>query len=621
MRDPALSVLSGLVAALLVLGALAAQGTIHAEASSTGAAAGVLRLLPTSPAALASCVLLLVAVFVACVLPTRRDARPGAALPDTVGALVLCAPAAAALHVAGGPFLVPWGIVAFAAALGLLAGAARPRSSGADPRPASNAAHRGMLALGVAILGGGPALDAAGLVAWPPFLHAPTAPLSLRPADHGTSRVAPADLVPSPWAEASAPGALPRRAARWAAAPAAGPLAATWRGGPLPGASARWLAVPTGAAVDAPDAGPVVLVLDASDVPPLPSAVRVLAWPRDRRGPASDPRDLDAIDVVVLPPRPRDRVEDDGLAPTLADLLVGFVRRGGLLVGPPSTQPWPALLARRFGGEAPIEAGPAGVRAFGAGHLARADATEDLDALLAAGAHRPRLATVFDRATSAPPPPSAAGPLGDRRTWPREASGAAPTLWVAAAVTAVLGLAAFWFVSRRVLVLAFLSAIATVPLLGFDAARRPDFAAQTLVFECAGAGGPRVEATWIEAGARGWVGPPGPGPRGDVALRTLGLRFVRDETGVRWALPPYGGGWLVVEAVAADPGGDLQPVEGLPSWAAGYVVRGGRDALVGRSLATQGPGAPDLDGLASAGLLRWAGVTPDRVRRVHVRLR
>ncbi|MFO0933615.1 MAG: hypothetical protein U1E39_13025 [Planctomycetota bacterium] len=421
-------------------------------------------------------------------------------------------------------------------------------------------------------------------------MRAPTSPLARAPPAT-TSSAGAAALVPTTWTRPPPPDA-PRRVGRFARAPALD----AWPVAPPPGAAARYVAVPDGAVTDVGRAGPAVLVVGVSDPPVLAGAgsVRAARWR------AEDVLDLDAFDAVVL----ADGADD----PRAGELLAAFARRGGLVVGPPASRPWPASLARRLGPEAPAAAGVAAAIGFGAGHVARADGMADVEALLAAGLHRPRLFTAFDGATSPPPPPRGA------RGFVADDGAARDLLTFAAVATAVLGLAAAWL-RRRAAALVVLSALSTLEVAVLPA---PSFdpVVDATVLETGGPGGRRVEAYLVSAGPRGWVGPGGPGLASPDAVRLLGFRIVRDGDVLRPALAPDATGWVVVERAAGGDTSGLAPIDELPAWATSVLGRTGRVAIGGRAW------AGDEDGRRAGLASPAAGLPPPaRVRTLVLRPR
>ncbi|MBL9087441.1 MAG: hypothetical protein JNM10_09890 [Planctomycetia bacterium] len=363
---------------------------------------------------------------------------------------------------------------------------------------------------------------------------------------------------------------------------------------PPPGAAARFVPVPEGALADLPRAGPAVFVVGAAEAPTLAGAASVRAGPWR----ATDARDLDAFDVLVL--------RDPGDDPRAADVVAAFARRGGLLVGPPAARPWPSALARRLGPEAPASSGVAAAIGFGAGHVARAEGTSDVEALLAAGLHRPRLFTAFDGATSPPPPPRGA------RRFVADDGPARGLLTFAAVATAVLALAAAWL-RRRLVALTVLSALSALEVAVLPApATAPTVDA--LVLEPGGPGGRRVEAYLVSAGPRGWVGPGGPGLASPDAVRWLGFRVLRDGDVLRPALSPDATGWIVVERTATGDTSGLAPIDELPAWATSVLGRSGHVAIGGRAFVGDDDGPAGLEapapGLPPPGRVRTLVLRP-----------
>ncbi len=276
--------------------------------------------------------------------------------------------------------------------------------------------------------------------------------------------------------------------------------------------------------------------------------------------------------------------------------------------GPPASRPWPTTLARRLGPEAPTASGVAAAVGYGAGHVARADGTADVEALLAAGLHRPRLFTVFDGATSPPAPPRGAlafvaddGPARD-------------LLAFAAVATAVLALAAAWL-RRRLVALTVLAALSALEV-GVLPAPATAPVVDAVVLETGGPGGRRVEAYLVAAGPRGWLGGGGPGLASPDGVRWLGFRVVRDGDVLRPALAPDALGYVVVDRTATGETEGLAAIDELPAWAASVLGRSGRVAIGGRAFVGEADGR--AAGLASPA----PGLPPPaRVRTLVVRPR
>ena len=560
MKDRAVPVLAAILVALL------ASAWIGGDAA----------LVPSALPAVASAMLVVVAAFVAVVVPATRTARPA----HVLAAVLVALPAAAALHRAAGPLDVPVAFVVVAVAAGLAATAVGPRARAAIVTAAT---------LG---LGGGAALDAADVVAVPATLRAPTSPLRERSAAEDLPAAGAAAGVPTTWTSPPGPGAA-RRVGRFARAPRLD----AWPASAPPGAAATWIPVPEGAVADVPRGGPAVLLLGVFDAPGVHGASSVRVAPVD----VADARDLDPFDVVVL-----GGGDDDARR---ADAVAGFARRGGLVVGPPAGRPWPTALARRLGPDAPSSAGVAGTVGFGAGHLARADALRDVAHLIAAGLARPRLFTAFDGATSPPPAPRGA------RRFVLDGGPVRDLVGFTAVATALLGLVAAWLRRRRLVALVVLSTLATLEVAILPVPPSAP-AVETVVLETGGAGGRRVEASYVAAGPRGWVGPAGPGLASPDAVRTLGFRVVRDAEGLRLALAPYGEGWIVVERPGRGDTTGLAATDEIPAWAMPLLGRTGRDAIGGRAFA----GDATADG--GAGGAPWPGLPPPaRVRTLLLRPR
>lgn len=556
MKEPAVPLLAGLLVAVTLPAAFGAAVVPW----------------PTTPTALAAAALVLVVVWVAVALPSTRHARPVSVLE----ALLVSAPLGSALwHAAVAPVVVPWPFVSVGVGLGVLA-------------CATAAPWRGrIVTIAACVLAGVPALAAAGVIEARSAPRPPTSPLAIADLTARYERASAADLVPLPWRVAD-----PRRPLRVGAL-AMSPPSSAWGSGPPPWAAARWIPVPDGSAADLPRGSPVARFIGAAALPPSALGISTVTAPLTE----TDARDLDACDVVVL----GSDAPDDA---TLAAVLAGFVRRGGLLVGPAPASAWPPTLARRLGPSASDDAGPAGARTLDAGHVARAAGPEAFASLLAAGLHRPRVATAFDRATAAPPAPpgfSRGSSDVERERTP---------LGTGVAATAALGLVAWLVRGRRRT--AWLAALAAVGVIEPALARGADPAptVEAFALEMGGAGARRVDGIFVSAGPAGWVSAADPVVEGD-GLRVLGFVVVRVDGAWRLALEPGASGWVVAERSASGAVDGGAEVESPPAWAMALLERPSGAGVSGRVVV----------GTSAVGV-RWPGLSvPTVVRAVAVRLR
>lgn len=253
------------------------------------------------------------------------------------------------------------------------------------------------------------------------------------------------------------------------------------------------------------------------------------------------PLDLDGFDAVaVLSDAWSDA--DPARARRLSRAIAGFVRRGGLLVGPSPTHRWPTGLARRLGAAGRTErSGPGGLKLLGMGRVVRAADGTEMQALLASELWVRDVRTAFDRASTSPPPPAQLTGVGD----PREGRGSGVLLLVLFLVTLTLFSRVLRGAAPRALGIAAL-VLATAAGIGAVANEDPGFRARGVLIELGGAGGRRIDAIRIEAGPEGYAG------RvqfaGSGLVRVLGAEM--DAEG-RVLVAPDSGAWVVREGLGA----------------------------------------------------------------------
>jgi hypothetical protein len=304
-----------------------------------------------------------------------------------------------------------------------------------------------------------------------------------------------------------------------------------------------------------PRAGPVVRVLeepenDVVERLPLGAADDIAAETMavvHRGPPIRDPLDLSAYDALVLGQLGGVvawLTQDDDTA-AFRDTAVGqWVRAGGLLIGPPPRAEWPGRIARALGPAARgEESGAVGALSLGLGHVVRADTrSQALDVLSERALRRP-VHTAFDGLAAPPAPPEAFAPWRDV---PAERRGQGALL-----AAFVLAFALLEPVVRSVgvaLTALALPTLATAAGLAWASPARPDVAAHAVVFDLGGAGGKRVEALWLSAGTRGYVGRVA--FSGGGAVRWGGPPLLQDG---RVLLPPGGSGWAIRRRTAHGP--------------------------------------------------------------------
>ncbi len=218
--------------------------------------------------------------------------------------------------------------------------------------------------------------------------------------------------------------------------------------------------------------------------------------------------DLDAVDLVWVGPRAWDPADPRAEARSRA--LLGWVRRGGLLVGPGPEEEWPARLGLALGAAAAPGRGGEAVtpgrggeavavpRPLGLGRVLRPAAPSEVAALLEARGWVRPVATLLDGAAVAPPP------LPGQPRWEPPAPGArGPVGWILGIFAFALG-GFLWMVPSRAApgVTAALAAGALALLTSLPAPPMARLAA--VVLEVGGEGGRRVDALLIAAGPGGF---------------------------------------------------------------------------------------------------------------------
>lgn len=508
---------------LLLLAALAAPS------------AGLLlpSLGPATPEAFLALAATVAIAWVAVVLPSLSRPSPVRVLEAALAATPFVAYGMRAATV---PAVPPWAALSMAAAAGAIACAL--------PAPWRSRIVVGCACLlGAALVapGAGFALDASDLPRVAADRAADPEPLG----DPIDAR----ELLPAAFREADRE--VPRRPGSLARAPAnpAGPA------GRSPLSGARFVPVPAEAKASLPRVGPVVRAVGPSDTVRHGAATFVISPTRPK-----DVLDLDPYDALFVPADLA--AEDENLVATLAS----YTRRGGLLVLSTHPPAIPAPLARSLSVPATGPAGPAGVAAVGLGRVARAAGEADVDALLAAGAWRPRWSTAFDRAISSPGAPSSFP------RWRDDPSGRRAT-WSILVVFAVAGaFVAAFSGARRLLALLALSALSTASI-AFLVPAPTRAAVEPFVIDLGGEGGRRVEGVFLSAGPRGYVVNETLSSRG--GLRALGFDTVRVGGTPRLALPPGREGWIVEEGLATGRTEAAEMVGGLPpEWAGALLSEG-----------------------------------------------
>lgn len=293
-----------------------------------------------------------------------------------------------------------------------------------------------------------------------------------------------------------------------------------------------------------PRAGPVVRVLDggpaaATERVPL-STGGTATVVRDGPEPAES-FDLSAYDVLVVPQGAAPWKDlEPGRAGRWARAISVWVRRGGLLIGPAAGEPWPSALGQVLGSAAVGQgAGAAQALPLGLGHVVRAE--DRAQALVLVGDARlwPALGTALDGLADPPPPPPEFAPWNDDPPARRGAGGVLAAFLLALALLEPLARS-----SRSALRVLALPTAAAALGGAFLAPPGPAAVAHALVLDLGAPGGRRVEALWLSAGDRGYLGRVA--FTGEGAVRAAGTpAFVLGPDGPRLLLSPGASLWLL----------------------------------------------------------------------------
>ncbi len=259
-----------------------------------------------------------------------------------------------------------------------------------------------------------------------------------------------------------------------------------------------------------------------------------------------DALDLDAFDAIYVKTEAWD--ETDAAARSLA--VSHFVRRGGLLIGPPLGDAWPPLLDARLrqAGHGERE-GVAGMRRLGLGRVVRAVSSDMVFELLRDDLWVRPVFTVFDRTLLAPVAPDAFP------RWRDDPDSRRPAGWLLAAYA--LALLAFGWLLRgdtRILLGTLLLSFAAGAGVAWITPTSAGPAVEGLLIDLGGKHGRRIEAVHIAAGPAGFRGPVRFSGGGFVRL--LGGRLLADGT---VAIGPNGAAWAVRETTSPGPALDDEP--------------------------------------------------------------
>jgi hypothetical protein len=296
-----------------------------------------------------------------------------------------------------------------------------------------------------------------------------------------------------------------------------------------------------------------VLVLDGRPAPPEAPPAALTAVHGSQLA-FTSPLELLAFDAVLV--REGAWGEDDPDARERAQAVAGYVRKGGLLIGPGPDHAWPPHLARSLRHAARGEtAGPAGVRTFGLGRVVRAASQVDVLAALDARLWVPPVGTALVARNG---PPAWLEGLARWRDRPSQRRTQGILLLVF-----VLVLAAFTRLLRAgpSQVLGTLLASAAVCAgLAWTSPLDPGFRVHGLVVDLGGPGGRRIEALLFDAGPRGYAG------RirwsGGGVLGVQGARLAADG---RLHVAPGRSAWVLRETEGREPRpGEAEDVAAAP---------------------------------------------------------
>lgn len=293
-----------------------------------------------------------------------------------------------------------------------------------------------------------------------------------------------------------------------------------------------------------PRAGPVVRVFEdgpsgATERVPLPSGGTATVV---RDGPEpSEVFDLSAYDVLVVPAGAAPwRDLEPGRAGRWARSISGWVRRGGLLIGPAADEPWPSALGQVLGSVALGQReGASEALPLGLGHVARARDRAQALALVGDARLWPPLGTALDGLMDPPPPPAAFPAWRDEPPARRGAGGVLAVFVLAVALLEPLARS-----SRAALRVLALPTAAAALGGAWVAPPGPAAVAHALVLNLGASGGRRVEALWLSAGDRGYVGRVA--FTGEGAVRATGTpSFASGPDGPRLLLSPGASLWIL----------------------------------------------------------------------------
>ena len=228
----------------------------------------------------------------------------------------------------------------------------------------------------------------------------------------------------------------------------------------------------------------------------------------------------------------------DPAARDKADAVAGFVRKGGLLIGPAPPRTWPPHLGPRLHAAGRGQAvGVAGVRRLGLGRVARAGRQADVAELLAADLWVREAGSPLLDPQTRPGRPAAWQGWSDRPAGRRTQG-----LLLGLLALALVGLTRLLRGRGPQWLGALLVAATVSGGLAWTSPADPGIRVEGVALDLGGPGGRRIEAVWIDAGPRGYLGRVRWTGTGVVGLRGARLTPAGDVS-----IAPDRSAWIVRE--------------------------------------------------------------------------